>query len=166
MGPGTDLGTYFRIDSFKRTLKMKAEKPSRQARDRVSTYNIFGSWVCCSCMGWGDREDLRQMSNMVYKKKTVHSSHLALRFYKGCGWTKKILQKYVLEGRVIDQIGDQPTRDYWWFDHRSKPIVDFDALYENEVSEVVPFPGYSENANGADYFRYISPEFDKDLNLK
>jgi hypothetical protein len=60
----------------------------------------------------------------------IHSSHLALRFYKGQGWTKEILEPYLLRGRLIDQLEGQEQRDYWWLDHRAGSQLDMKRLYE------------------------------------
>lgn len=70
-------------------------------------------------------------------KKTVHSSHLALRFYKHDGWTKEILDKYLIRGRVVDQWADQEVRDYWFLDHTQYSAFDCEKLLENEVGKVV-----------------------------
>ena len=76
-------------------------------------------------------------------KKRVSSSHLALRFYKHAGWTKEILDQYLLRGRVVDIWPGQEQRDYWFLDHTQGSRLDMKRLYENEVSEVIR---YSETA--------------------
>lgn len=69
-------------------------------------------------------------------KKRVQSSHLALRFYKHDGWTKEILDQYLIRGRVVDIYPGQKQRDYWWLDHEQGSALDMDRLYKNEVGEV------------------------------
>lgn len=70
-------------------------------------------------------------------KKPVHSSHLALRFYKHDGWTKEILDQYITRGRVMDQREGQEVRDYWLLDHELASRLDMPRLLENEISKVV-----------------------------
>lgn len=69
-------------------------------------------------------------------KMPVHSSHLALRFYKSDGWTKEILDQYVVRGRVVDVWQDQPVRDYYFLDHTQSSQLDMDKLYNERVSKV------------------------------
>lgn len=71
------------------------------------------------------------------KKKTVHSSHLALRFYKHDGWTKEILEAYLTCGRVVDIWPGQEERDYWFLDHTQGSRLDMDRLYAEQVGKVV-----------------------------
>jgi len=86
-------------------------------------------------------------------KKRVQSSHLALRFYKHDGWTKEILDKYLVRGRVVDIWPGQEQRDYWFLDHTEGSTLDMDRLYKNEVGEVCR---YSETAEkGASDLNYM-----------
>lgn len=68
-------------------------------------------------------------------KKPVHSSHLALRFYASDGWTKEILDKYVICGQVVCRHPDDIS-PYWTLDHREGSRFDIQRLYDNEISEV------------------------------
>lgn len=68
-------------------------------------------------------------------KKIVHSSHLALRFYKR--WTKEILDQYLIRGRVVDIWPGQEVRDYWFLDHTMNSALDMEKLLENEIGQVV-----------------------------
>ena len=69
-------------------------------------------------------------------KKRVQSSHLALRFYKHDGWTKEILDPYLIRGRVIDQREGQEVRNYFWLDHEQNSALDMDRLLSEQISEV------------------------------
>lgn len=60
--------------------------------------------------------------------KVIHSSHLALRFYKGC-WSREELEPYLLRGQLIDQIQGQEARDYYWLDHTQQSALDVERLY-------------------------------------
>lgn len=71
------------------------------------------------------------------EKKPVSSSHLALRFYKHCGWTKEILEKYLIRGAVKDQAEGQEVRDYWWLDHTQNSCLDMKRLLDEQVSQVI-----------------------------
>lgn len=75
------------------------------------------------------------------QKMPVHSSHLALRFYKHDGWTKEILDQYLKMGRVRDQIEGQEVRDYWFLDHNLGSCFDMDRLYNDRVSKVLTYDG-------------------------
>lgn len=70
-------------------------------------------------------------------KKPVTSSHLALRFYKHVGWTKELLEQYLIRGRVCDQWADQEVRDYYFLDHTMNSALDMDRLYKEQISKVV-----------------------------
>lgn len=70
--------------------------------------------------------------------KAIHSSHLALRFYKH-SWTKEELEPYLIKGQIIDQIYDQETRDYYWLDHRCNSQMDMKRLYEEMKPRVFTY---------------------------
>ena len=94
-------------------------------------------------------------------KKPVHSSHLALRFYKCDGWTKDILDKYVLRGEMDDT-------EHTLYGHKNDPAnayfrpnmgtkLDVKALYENEISYVVHFDGHKmEGEEAIEYMRRMN----------
>jgi hypothetical protein len=77
-------------------------------------------------------------------KFPVSSSHLALRFYKVAGWTKEILDEYLIKGRVVDIWPGQKVRDYWWLDHEKGSQLDMDRLYNERVSAVHRFDEKAE----------------------
>ncbi len=74
---------------------------------------------------------------MSEKKKRVSSSHLALRFYKGDGWTLECLKKYLVKGEFLDsekQFGDNP--DWAYFVLKPYSVLDMKRLYDEQVSNV------------------------------
>lgn len=46
------------------------------------------------------------------KKYDVYSSHLALRFYKSCGWTDDLLKSCLEKGTIVLQ--ENPMGDDYW----------------------------------------------------
>ena len=99
-------------DKAKTNKKWVSTETSRANHDRI----------------FGDKND----------KKVVHSSNLALRFYKACGWTREILEKYLIEGNILDtefsHHQDPHAIAYYVLKPYSK--LDMASLYKNEVSEV------------------------------
>jgi ribosomal protein S18 acetylase RimI-like enzyme len=70
-------------------------------------------------------------------KKEVHSSNLALRFLKRCGWTKETLEQYLIRGKLIDTQESHDDDEYWAYyilDVGSR--LDMKKLYEEQVSVV------------------------------
>jgi hypothetical protein len=70
-------------------------------------------------------------------KKRVSSSNLALRFYKGDGWTRECLEKYLTRGKLLDTAethGDKPESAYFILDVGA--ALDMPKLYAEQVSEV------------------------------
>jgi hypothetical protein len=68
-------------------------------------------------------------------KKIVRSSNLALRFYQNDGWTKEVLEKYLIKGSFLDskeRFGD--TNPYFVLNVGSQ--LDMKRLYEEQVSSV------------------------------
>jgi hypothetical protein len=71
-------------------------------------------------------------------KKPVHSSHLALRFYKRDGWALDCLKGYLTKGEFKDTSltrGDADENAYFILDVGSS--ANMKSLLENEVSKVV-----------------------------
>ena len=89
-------------------------------------------------------------------KKPVHSSHLALRFYKADGWTKEILDKYLERGRVVDIWPGQEQRDYWFLDHEKGSRLDMSLLLENEISEVVRWDEGRSGQSDIDFLKRMN----------
>lgn len=71
-------------------------------------------------------------------KKRVSSSNLALRFYKGDGWTREVLEKYLIKGKILDtqfsHHQDPPESAYFILEVGAK--LDMPRLYDEQVSEV------------------------------
>lgn len=63
--------------------------------------------------------------------KSIHSSHLALRFYKGNGWSDELLKKYLIRGEIINQVEGQEVRDCWFLDHKKNSQLDFKKLMDD-----------------------------------
>lgn len=76
---------------------------------------------------------------MSEQKKVVHSSNLALRFYRSEGWTLEILNKYLTKGKFADthlsHHKDPLEHSYFILEVRS--TLDIAKLYEEQVSRVV-----------------------------
>jgi hypothetical protein len=70
-------------------------------------------------------------------KKSVSSSHLALRFYKSQGWTRADLEPYLLRGQVEDTSelkNDEPAFAY--FILAPGGALDMKRLLAEQISEV------------------------------
>lgn len=78
-------------------------------------------------------------------KMPVSSSHLALRFYKHAGWTREILELYLVSGRILDVWENQPVRDYWFLDHSMSSRFDMGKLYTEQISVVVRYSDTAES---------------------
>lgn len=72
-------------------------------------------------------------------KKVVHTSNLALRFYKSDGWTRECLEQYLVSGEIKDTQGlphlDSVETAYFILSPYSR--LDILRLYEDQVSRVV-----------------------------
>lgn len=78
------------------------------------------------------------------KERRIYSSHLALRFYKGWGWTKELLEPYLTRGQMIDQIEGQDVRDYWFLDHTKNSCLDMERLFKELKPRVYHWNGNKE----------------------
>jgi hypothetical protein len=70
-------------------------------------------------------------------KKRVSSSNLALRFYKMDGWTREVLEKYLIKGSLQDTEfthHDHGVNAYYILKVGSR--LDMQRLYDEQVSEV------------------------------
>jgi hypothetical protein len=82
-------------------------------------------------------------------KKPVHSSNLALRFYRQDGWTREILENYLTRGKLVDsaeRFGD--TDDTSYFILAVGARFDIGELHRDHVGEVIrtfnDYPGDSD----------------------
>ena len=86
-------------------------------------------------------------------KKSVSSSHLAIRFYKSQGWTKELLEEYLISGEIIDHPEGQEPRDYWFGSRKGK--LDLDRLYHEQISEVQRYPFCDDTRPDLEYLKWI-----------
>lgn len=82
-------------------------------------------------------------------KKPVRSSNLALRFYKGDGWTFEDLEPYLIAGHIEDTQHmhmDDPSWAYYRLGVHSQ--LNMKRLYHEQVSEV--FRRFDDNPSMTD----------------
>lgn len=66
----------------------------------------------------------------------IQSSHLNLRFYKRDGWTRELLEAYLISGKILDSEqdkGDKPSETYFIADS----LLNIAQLYKDFVTKVV-----------------------------
>lgn len=76
-------------------------------------------------------------------RKVVHSSNLALRFYRASGWSREILVQYLLKGDFVDTAiprshgghGDSMEESYLILSVGSR--LDMARLYTEQVDKVI-----------------------------
>lgn len=83
----------------------------------------------------------------------IQSSHLALRFYKHDGWTKELLNQYLLYGEVLDVWKDQEVRDYWFLNHEKNSHLDMERLVKDLNPRV--FNWSNEELSGEQALSYL-----------
>lgn len=72
-------------------------------------------------------------------KKVVHSSNLALRFYRSRGWTEEILRPYLIKGQLMDTHTSHhkdPIEESY-FILAVGGVLDMRRLYLEQISAVV-----------------------------
>lgn len=99
-----------------------------------------------SCKNCQCQNKTHPTSDCQSHKKPVHSSHLALRFYKRDGWTKDLIQKYLKWGEIKDTAethGDSAELAYLFVDVGGQ--LEMKKFYDEQVSSVHRWHGHYEN---------------------
>ena len=85
-------------------------------------------------------------------KKCVHTSNLALRFYKNNGWTKEELEQYIISGSIDDTELLHGDKNEWAYLRPSAGTkMDLKRLFEEKVSAINRFHTDKNNLNDLEY---------------
>lgn len=93
------------------------------------------------------------------RRLPVDSSHLALRFYRSGGWTRTLLEGYLLQGAIGDTAlshGDPPERAYFYLDHTQGSRLDIDRLYRERVGKVGRYYDGAPRETDIEYLRSMN----------